>query len=60
VVDGLMSVQLSTNVPVFSVSLTPHNFQPVNELDSFYTEHCIKKGKEAARAVLAIHQLNID
>ncbi|WP_145339682.1 6,7-dimethyl-8-ribityllumazine synthase [Pantoea sp. PSNIH1] len=60
VVDGLMSVQLSTNVPVFSVSLTPHNFQPVNELESFYTEHFIKKGKEAARAVLAIHQLNID
>ncbi|PLR35505.1 riboflavin synthase subunit beta [Chimaeribacter coloradensis] len=60
VVEGLMNVQLSTNVPVYSVSLTPHNFQPVVELENFYTEHFIKKGKEAARAVLAIHTLSID
>jgi len=60
VVDGLMSVQLSTNVPVFSVSLTPHNFQPVEVIETFYTDHFIKKGKEAARAALAIHQLSID
>ena len=60
VVDGLMNVQLSTNVPVFSVSLTPHNFQPVDVLENFYTEHFIKKGKEAARAALAIHNLSID
>ena len=60
VVDGLMNVQLTTNVPVYSVSLTPHNFQPVDVLENFYTEHFIKKGKEAARAVLAIHNLSID
>ena len=60
VVDGLMNVQLTTNVPVFSVSLTPHNFQPVDVLENFYTEHFIKKGKEAARAALAIHNLSID
>jgi len=60
VVDGLMNVQLTTNVPVFSVSLTPHNFQPVDVIENFYTEHFIKKGKEAARAVLAIHNLSID
>ncbi|MCT6589530.1 6,7-dimethyl-8-ribityllumazine synthase [Pantoea dispersa] len=60
VVDGLMNVQLATNVPVFSVSLTPHNFQPVDAIEAFYTEHFIKKGKEAARAALMIHQLQID
>ena len=60
VVDGLMNVQLTTNVPIYSVSLTPHNFQPVEALENFYTEHFIKKGKEAARAVLAIHNLSID
>ncbi|MXP57164.1 6,7-dimethyl-8-ribityllumazine synthase [Pantoea sp. Taur] len=60
VVDGLMNVQLTTNVPVFSVSLTPHNFQPVDVLENFYNEHFIKKGKEAARAALAIHNLSID
>lgn len=60
VVDGLMNVQLTTNVPVYSVSLTPHNFQPVEVLETFYTEHFIKKGKEAARAALAIHSLSID
>jgi len=60
VVDVLMNVQLSTNVPVYSVSRTPHNFQPVEVLETFYTEHFIKKGKEAARAALAINSLSID
>ncbi|NIF23627.1 6,7-dimethyl-8-ribityllumazine synthase [Candidatus Pantoea multigeneris] len=58
VVDGLMNVQLETNVPVFSVSLTPHNFQPIDEHIDFFQTHFIKKGAEAARAVLAIHQLS--
>lgn len=60
VVDGLMNVQLSTNVPVFSVSLTPHNFQPADEFIQFYEKHFVKKGAEAARAVLAVTQLSID
>lgn len=60
VVDGLMNVQLTTNVPIFSVSLTPHNFQPVVALENFYSEHFIKKGQEAARAALAIHHLSIE
>ena len=51
VVNGLMQVQLDTGVPVFSVSLTPHNFQPVAEHIGFYTEHFVKKGAEAAQAV---------
>ncbi|WP_418885494.1 hypothetical protein [Cronobacter dublinensis] len=33
---------------------------PVAALENFYAEHFIKKGQEAARAVLAIHNLSID
>jgi len=53
VVDGLMRVQLDTGVPVFSVSLTPHHFHEHAEHVDFYTEHFVKKGGEAARAVEA-------
>jgi 6,7-dimethyl-8-ribityllumazine synthase len=52
VVDGLMQAQMETEVPVFSVSLTPHNFQETPELIAFYKTHFVKKGQEAARAVL--------
>lgn len=58
VVDGLMQAQMDTNVPVFSVSLTPHNFQPVDVLTAFYTEHFVKKGHEAAHAVKMVLELN--
>ncbi len=51
VVDGLMRVQLDTGVPVFSVSLTPHHFQPTAEHIAFFSEHFVKKGAEAAEAV---------
>lgn len=57
VVSGLMQVQLETDVPVFSVSLTPHNFQPEKEFTDFYTQHFIKKGAEAARAVTVVHAI---
>ena len=52
VVDGLMRAQMDTGVPTFSVSLTPHHFQPSEEHVSFYTAHFVKKGAEAAQAVL--------
>jgi 6,7-dimethyl-8-ribityllumazine synthase len=51
VVDGLMRVQLDEGVPVFSVSLTPHHFHEHAEHVDYFTEHFVKKGKEAARAV---------
>lgn len=51
VVDGLMRVQLDTGIPVFSVSLTPHNFQETPELITFFRDHFVKKGAEAAHAV---------
>ncbi|MGG6196388.1 6,7-dimethyl-8-ribityllumazine synthase [Pantoea allii] len=59
VVSGLMQAQLATNVPVFSVSLTPHNFQPSDDFIDFYTAHFVKKGKEAARAVCQVHAISL-
>ena len=50
VVSGLMDVQLKTGVPVLSVSLTPHNFQPTAEHETFFARHFVEKGHEAADA----------
>lgn len=58
VVTGLMNVGLETGVPCFSVSLTPHNFQPVEALIAFYSEHFVKKGAEAAEAVRQVLALD--
>lgn len=49
VVSGLMQVQLETEVPVFSVSLTPHHFHAGSEHQTFFYEHFVHKGQEAAR-----------
>lgn len=50
VIDGLMQVQLETEVPVFSVVLTPHHFhEHATHLD-FFREHLKTKGVEAASA----------
>ena len=53
VVDGLMRVQLDTDVPVFSVVLTPHHFHEHTEHIEYFTKHLYGKGAEAARAVAA-------
>ncbi|MFN3823910.1 MAG: 6,7-dimethyl-8-ribityllumazine synthase [Pseudorhodobacter sp.] len=60
VVQGLMDVQLKTGVPVFSVSLTPHHFQPTAEHFSFFSAHFVKKGAEAAQAVRAVLAMDTD
>ncbi len=52
VVSGLMRVQLDTDVPVFSVVLTPHNYQESDDLTGFFRDHFVIKGAEAARAYL--------
>ncbi|MCC0036214.1 MAG: 6,7-dimethyl-8-ribityllumazine synthase [Hoeflea sp.] len=59
VVSGLMEVQLKTEVPVFSVSLTPHHFQPKGEHEVFFATHFIQKGREAADAVAQVASLEI-
>lgn len=52
VIDGLMRVQLDTDVPVFSVVLTPHHFHEHADHIKFFSEHLETKGVEAARAVV--------
>lgn len=53
VIDGLMRVQLDTDVPVFSAVLTPRDFHEHEEHLRFYREHFVKKGTEVAQACLA-------
>jgi 6,7-dimethyl-8-ribityllumazine synthase len=52
VVQGLMTVQLETDVPVLSVVLTPHHFQPSAEHQDFFAAHFVVKGAEAAGACI--------
>lgn len=54
VVDGLMRAGMDTGVPVLSVSLTPHHFQPTEHHIGIYKAHFVEKGREAAQAALAI------
>ena len=54
VVDGLMRAGLDTGVPVLSVSLTPHHFQPTEHHIGIYKSHFVEKGREAAHAALGI------
>ena len=49
VVSGLMQVQLETEVPVFSVSLTPHHCHAGEEHQKFFFDHFVHKGQEAAK-----------
>lgn len=50
VIDGLMRVQLDTEVPVFSVVLTPQHFHEHEAHRKFFFEHMPTKGAEAANA----------
>ena len=51
VVSGLKQAQMETRIPTFSVSLTPHHFQPSEVHHDFFFKHFVKKGHEAAQAV---------
>ncbi len=50
VISGMMQVQLETEVPVISASLTPHNYHNAPEQFDFFFGHFAKKGAEAAEA----------
>jgi 6,7-dimethyl-8-ribityllumazine synthase len=50
VISGLMRVQLDTEVPVFSVVLTPHHFHEHEQHRNFFVDHFVTKGREAAHA----------
>lgn len=58
VLNGLMQVQLETEVPVFSAVLTPHHFHESDEHKTFFREHFVVKGAEVASACARILQLN--
>ena len=53
VIDGMMRVQLDTEVPVLSAVLTPRDFHEHEDHLRFYREHFVKKGVEVAQACLA-------
>ena len=53
VLDGLMAVQLSTDIPVLSLVLTPHAFHGTEEHHRFFADHFVGKGREVAQACLA-------
>lgn len=50
VIDGLMRVQLDTEVPVISAVLTPQRFHEHEEHRRFFHDHFVVKGAEAASA----------
>lgn len=52
VIDGLMRVQLDSDVPVFSAVLTPRDFHEHDDHRTFFREHFVKKGAEVARACI--------
>jgi 6,7-dimethyl-8-ribityllumazine synthase len=54
VIHGLMQAGLDGDVPVLSVSLTPHHYQETEHHRGIYTTHFMEKGREAARAALGI------
>lgn len=54
VVSGLMQAGLDSDVPVLSVSLTPHHYQETAHHDRIYRDHFVTKGREAAEAALKI------
>ena len=56
VITGLMQVQLDTEVPVFSVVLTPQHFHDHADHRDFFRNHFVDKGSEAARACHATLQ----
>ncbi|MEM7302416.1 MAG: 6,7-dimethyl-8-ribityllumazine synthase [Pseudomonadota bacterium] len=54
VVQAMMDTQLETGVPILSAVLTPHNFQETDAHITFFKEHFVIKGHEAARACLQV------
>jgi 6,7-dimethyl-8-ribityllumazine synthase len=50
VLNGLMRVQLDTDVPIISAVLTPHHFHEHSPHAEFFADHLTLKGVEAARA----------
>lgn len=60
VVQGLMQAGLETDVPVLSVSLTPHQYQETAHHTEIFKAHFVQKGREAAHAAQKIVQLRAE
>lgn len=60
VVDGLMRAGMETDVPVLSVSLTPHNYQEGEHHRRIFEAHFVQKGREAGEAALAAARLHAE
>lgn len=56
VVNGLMQAGLETEVPILSISLTPHQYQETQHHREIFQTHFIEKGREAALVALAIQK----
>jgi len=54
VVSAMMQVQLDVDVPILSVVLTPQQFDESPERQSYFFDHFIIKGKEAAQACIMV------
>jgi 6,7-dimethyl-8-ribityllumazine synthase len=54
VLNGLMKVQLETEVPIISMVLTPQQFHGHSEHVRFFQEHFKIKGAEAAEALVDV------
>ena len=54
VLNGIMQVQLDSDVPILSVVLTPHQFQESQSHVDFFKQHFVTKGIEAAQASMAM------
>jgi 6,7-dimethyl-8-ribityllumazine synthase len=59
IVNGLMQVGLETDVPVLSISLTPHQYQETEHHNRIYRDHFVLKGREAGEAALRMSQLRV-
>lgn len=53
VCQGLMNVQLETEVPVLTAVLTPHHFHEHQEHQDYFYRHFFVKGEELAKAAIA-------
>jgi 6,7-dimethyl-8-ribityllumazine synthase len=64
VLNGIMQVQLETEIPVLSIVLTPQLFNGEQEHHDFFFNHFRAKGREAAEACIVVlsnqMQLHID
>jgi len=54
VINGLMQVQLETDIPVISAVLTPHQFHEHETHLNFFGEHFVTKGVETANACIQV------